>query len=339
MDENLPGGCIGAIIVAICLIVVGLVGIFATTYEGTPPDKIGLHYSGGPFDGTHYIETIPPGHAKKVLGLSENLYLIPATTRTYIISKNADEGDRAGADSISAPSKDRVSFTFEAAVYFTVNADPTLHKVGNRQMTTLQQFFEEVCLHDKCYTDDGWKAMLEQFFRKPLELAIGQEAKKYDSGPLYSDPDVLARMNKAISKSLADDINDNIGIKNVFCGPNESAGTKCGDFKVIIKSPTPPDDVVAAYNATKASAQQVLTAEQEAQAAKATAKGKADAAREAAQGDRDAQDTKAGAKPLTQEQLDYLRAQALLACAQNLNCTLVVTDGQTGVQVAPGKAG
>lgn len=313
---------VGVVVVVILLIV----GLFVTTYEGTPPDKIGLHYTGGPIDGTHFVEIIPPGSGKKVLGLNENLYLLPATTRDYIISKNADEGDEAKADFISAPSKDRVAFTFEAAVYFTVNADPKV----------LPRFFEEVCLHDKCYTDDGWKKMLRQFFRKPLELAIAQEAKKYDSADLYSDPDTLAAMNKAISHSLADDINDSIGIDNAFCGPAESAGTKCGDFKVLIKNPTPPADVVKAYNDTKAASQSVLTAEQNAAAAKATAIGAADAAREAAAGDRDAQNTRASAKTLSPEQLEYLEKQALLACANNPNCTLIVAPSGTGVDVNTG---
>lgn len=321
----------GGLLACIIAVVVLVGGFFvAVTYEGTPPDKIGLHYSGGPFDGTHFEGVLSPGTSNQVLGLDENLYLIPSTTRTYIISKNANEGDVAGADSISAPSKDRVAFTFEAAVSFTVNADDT------DNYAILRQWFEEICLHDKCYTDDGWDQMLARFFRKPLEFAIAQEAKKYDSADLYGNPKTLAAMNAAIAESLADDINASIGIENAFCGPNESAGSRCGNFGVIIKNPTPPKSVIEAYDATKAAAQQVLVAEQEAQAAKATAKGRADAAREAAEGDRDAQNTKASAKTLSPEQLAYLNAQALLACANNENCTLVVTQTPTGVQVATG---
>ncbi len=331
--DNTEVGCgpIAAVAAIIVVVIMALGFMITATYEGTPPDKIGLHYSGGPFDGTHFEGVLKPGTSNKMLGLDENLYLIPSTTRTYIISKNAKEGDVAGADSISAPSADRVAFTFEAAVSFTVNSDST------DDYATLRQWFEEICLHDKCYTDDGWDKMLARFFRKPLEFAIAQEAKKYDSADLYGNPKTLAAMNKAISASLADDINNNIGIKNAFCGPNESAGSRCGEFGVIIKSPTPPGDVIEAYNATKASAQKVQTAKQDALAAKETANGKAEAARAAAEGDRDAQDTRASAKELTPAQLNYLYQQALLECAGNENCTLVVTpDGGGSVNVNTG---
>lgn len=311
----------GCIIAVIALIVF----IFTATYESVPPDKVALHYTGGPIDGTRFVSVVEPGSGAKFYGLSENLYMIPATTRNYIISKNVDEGDEKKADFITAPSKapENVSFTFEGAVYFTVNTDPAV----------IKQFFEQVCLHSKCYTGDGWDKMLRQFFRKPLELAIAQEAKKYDKDSLYSDPATLAKMNKAISAALADDINRTLGFK-AFCGPRV-AGVKCSDMKVIIKNPTPPQSVIDAYNATAAAKQSIKTAEQQAIEAKTEAKGKADAVREAAAGARDAQNTRAGAKTLTLEQLEYIRAQALATCAANTNCTIFY--GGTGAVSVTGK--
>lgn len=306
----------------VVVLVLALVG--SVTYEAMPPDKIGLHYTGGPFDGTKYVETIQPGTARKIYGMSENIYRLPATQRNYIVSKSAADGDEQGADSIAAPSKDRVSFTFEAAVYFKLNSDPKV----------LRRFFEQICLHDECWTDAGWQKMLRQFFRKPLEQAIAQEAKKYDQAELYSDAQVLNDMNTAISKGLADDINRALG-GTYFCGPESSPG-HCGDFRVIIKNPTPPDSVVEAYNETAAANQAVQVAKRKAEAKVEESKGKAQAAREAAAGDRDAQNTRAAAKALSPEQLAYLQAQALLACAQNTNCTLVVTPDGTNVQVNAG---
>ena len=323
-NKRLPGGCIGAIVVGVIALVLLIVVTSTVTYEAMPPDKIGLHYTGGPFDGTRYVETIQPGTPRKVYGLAENIYRLPSTQRNYIVSKTSDQGDEQGSDSISAPSKDRVAFTFEAAVYFKLNTKPEV----------LRQFFEQICLHDECWTEAGWQKMLRQFFRKPLEQAIAQEAKKYDQAALYADPDVLNSMNTAISTGLADDINRALGGK-YFCGPESTAG-KCGDFRVIIKNPTPPDTVVQAYNDTAAANQAVQVAKRKAEGKVEEAKGKAEAAREAAAGDRDAQNTRASAKSLSADQLAYLQAQALLACAQNTNCTLVVTQTPTGVQINTG---
>lgn len=327
------GAFIGLICCGVLAVLFLLVGLIGTTYEGTPPDKIGLHYTGGPFDGTHYVGVIQPGSGKQLLGLSENLYLLPARQRNYIISKTTNEGDRTGADFITAPSghaegEKPVSFTLEASIYFMLNQDPQV----------IREFFEQVCLHDKCWTDKGWDAMLDQFFRKPLELAVAQETKKYLPDDLYSNPDTLVKINKEISQSLADDINATLGGK-FFCGPNSNTKggkTSCTDFKVIIKNPTPPKSVTDAYDATFAQKQLIAKTQAEAQQAKAEADGKANAARAKAEGDRDAQNTRASAKTLTQEQLDYIRAQALATCAANNNCTLIFSPSGSGVNVNTG---
>ena len=308
-----------AIVVLVAIVTIGL--LTTVTYESVPPDKIGLHYTGGPIDGTHFVEVVQPGTGARVYGLLENMYLIPATQRNYIISKRADEGDQGGTDFISAPSKDRVGFTFEASVYFVVNT----------KASVLRQFFEEVCLHDACYTDDGWNRMLAQYFRKPLELAIAQEAKKYDQADLYSNPKTLTDMNESVSASLADDINSSIGFP-AFCGP-DATEKRCTNFRVIIKNPTPPSAVIDAYDATSAEKQKVQVAVQTAQEAIETAKGEARSKEERARGDANSQAIRAQAKALTAEQLDYIRAQAIATCAANDNCTLVVSSGTTGVQI------
>jgi regulator of protease activity HflC (stomatin/prohibitin superfamily) len=318
-------GAVIASVIGVFLFVLLIFVLVAGTYTSIPPDKIALHYSGGPIDGTHYIETVQPGTKAKFYGLSENIYKLPSTQRTYIVSKSVDEGDKTGIDFISAPSKDRVSFTFEAAVYFKLNMDPE----------TLRKFFEEICLHDSCYTSDGWKAMLNQYFRKPLEQAIAQEAKKYSQSELYSDPDVLNDLNASVSKGLADDINRSLG-GNYFCGP-DSTPSKCGDFRVIIKNPTPSQSVVDAYNAAAAAKQQVVTATEKANAAIQTAEGEASSAIKRAEGARTAQDIRAQAAALSQAQLDYIKAQALATCAGNTNCTLIISQDGTGVNVNTGR--
>src|SRR5881394_2821741 len=105
----------GRIAVAVGGVVIAILAIFffaTATWTSVPPDKIALHYTGGPFQGTHFKGVIQPGTNAKFYGVMENIYSLPATQRTYIISKDANAGDVQGVDSVSAPSLDNVPFTF-----------------------------------------------------------------------------------------------------------------------------------------------------------------------------------------------------------------------------------
>lgn len=303
-------------IAAILALIVGVLILIAGTWNSVPPDKIMLHYTGGPIDGTHFVEVVQPGTGTSWYGLMENLYYLPATQRTYIFDRDPHTGDKNQVDYVTGVSKDNVTFTFEIAVYFKLNTDPAV----------LRQFFEQICLHDHC-TDlsngGGWDKMLAQYLRPQIENAVRLESGNYSREQLYRDPDTLRTMQKDIEEILKDSVNANIG-GNYFCGP-DSTSTSCTDFSVVIKNPTPPDNVAQAYNDTAAAGQKVVTAQNEAQAKVA-----------AAEGERDAQNARAEASPLSQAQIDYVKAQAMLACANNPKCTLVVTTGDTGVNVNTG---
>lgn len=300
----------------VSFLIAAIVLLAVTTYAAVPPDKIMLHYTGGPVDGTHFVEVVLPGTGTHVYGLLENLYYLPATQRTYIIDKDPASGDKDTVDFLVGVSSDNVTFTFEAAVYFKLNTDPT----------TIRLFFEQICLHEDC-TDlsegGGWDKMLAQYFRPQIENALRLEAGKYTREQLYRDPDALTTMQADISGVLNDRISAAIG-GEFFCGPDATA-TSCPDLTVIIKNPTPPDNVASAYNDSAAAAQKVVTATNDA-AAKV----------KVAEGERDAQNTRASANALTPDQIEYLKAQAMQACANNTNCTLVITDGGTGVNINTG---
>lgn len=303
---------LGAIVALIAVMVLP----FITTWDAVPPDKIMLHYTGGPVDGTHFKEVVQPGTGTRIYGMMENLYFLPATQRTYLFDKDPETGDKHGVDYLVGVSSDNVSFTFEAALYFKLNTDPQ----------TLRRFFEQICLHDHC-TDlsagGGWDQMLGQYFRPQIENALRLETGKYDREHLYRDPDTLRSMQADISGDLRDAINKSLG-GEYFCGV-DSTSTNCTQLTFVLKNPTPPDNVAAAYNDSAAASQKIVTANNDARAKVA-----------AAEGERDAQNTRASASALTEEQLDYIRAQAMLACAQNPSCTLVITQGNTGVNVNTG---
>lgn len=296
---------------AVLVLIFGVVFMKMASFEAVPPDKIMLHYTGGPIDGTHFQEIVQPGTGASFYGLMENLYFLPATQQAYIVDKDPATGAKKDvSDSLIGVSSDNVTFTFEAAVYFKVN----------QNVDAIRSFFEQICLHDHCYTDDGFKKMEAQYFRPQLENAVRLEAGKYTREQLYRDPTTLVQMQTDISAALNDRITAAIG-GEFFCGPDSTA-TSCPNLTVVIKNPTPPDNVAAAYNDTAAASQAVVTAQNNAKAKVA-----------AATGEKDAQDERAKSAPLTQAQIDYINAQALLACANNTNCTLVITQGGTGVNV------
>ena len=314
---NLRGRAMGLLGVVAVLAVAGLVWLSGATFKAVPVDKIGLHYTGGLLQGQHFKGVISPGTHTKYYGEFDTVYLLPSTQRTYIVSKDTQAGDQKGVDFISAPSSDNVPFTFEAAVYFKLNPKPQV----------LRQFFEQICLHDHC-TDlspgGGWDKMLAQYFRPQIENALRIEVEHYDRDHLFRDPDTLQGIQKAIGPVLNDRINAVLG-GQFFCGPDATASF-CPTFAFVLKNPTPPDNVVKSYSDNAASAQDVITAQNQARAKVA-----------AAQGEADAQRARASAPPLTPEQVDYIRAQAMQACASNTNCTLVITDGGANTNINVGK--
>ena len=296
----------------------GLIWLSGATFKGVPVDKIGLHYSGGLFQGQHFKGAIAPGTHTKYYGEYDKIYLLPSTQRTYIVSKDVQAGDQKGVDFISAPSSDNVPFTFEAAVYFKLNPKPEV----------LRQFFEQICLHDSCYDlkpGGGWDKMLAQYFRPQIENALRIEVEHYDRDHLFRDPDTLQGIQKAIGPVLNDRINSVLG-GQFFCGP-DATPVSCPTFAFVLKNPTPPDNVVKSYSDNAASAQDVITSQNQAKAKVV-----------AAQGEADAQRARASAPPLTAEQVDYIRAQAMQACASNTNCTLVITDGGANTNINVGQA-
>src|SRR6476469_3965210 len=93
--RHIRAGALGVIAV-----VVGITGIstVAATFRKTPADKIAISYGGGPIEGNHFQRIVQPGSTLTFNGLFDHWYEYPVTQRNYIVSMNADEGDRNVAD-------------------------------------------------------------------------------------------------------------------------------------------------------------------------------------------------------------------------------------------------
>jgi hypothetical protein len=312
------GGAAAAAVVAVMGVVAFVVWflLFLGGWKSVPVDKVGLHYTGGPLEGQHFVKSVNPGTRTKFYGLLESLYELPATQRNYIVSKHAGEGDRREADVIQAPSREGVIFDFEAATYFKLNTDDRV----------VRQFFEQVCLKYHC-TDlsegGGWDRMLNDTLRQQLESSIQDQARRFSTDDLANNPDALKAIQDAIAPEIKERVDSVIG-GDYFCGPgfDRAHPSVCPDFTFIIKKVTAPQSIRDNYAAVKASQIAISQAQNEAERKKVEAQG------EAAK-----QDALRQAQSLTPEQIDFVRAQAMATCAANSNCTLVITDGGTNVNV------
>ena len=311
--------------VVVALIVLSVLG---SAFGSTPVDQIGLHYSGGPIDGTKFQGIVEPGTGVRYLGVLDDLVLLPVTQRDYIVSLHPEEGDRQEPDSILAPARGGVEMQFEIAAYFTLNTSPDV----------VRRFYERVCVKFSCDTEDGWDLMLNNNFRKPIEQAIQQRVREHTVNELYAGEasegtgttddeaeSLLVTIQEEVAADLKENINRILG-GDYFCGPtfNRSEPDVCPDFEFQIVSATPTSESVRdAFADNAASQQAIITAQNRAQAKVAEAEGQ-----------RQSQEALNNlyADP---NFIAYLNALALQECASNSNCTLVVTDGGTNINVAP----
>lgn len=315
---------------AVAIVVLVLIGLVFGAWRSTPVDKIGLHYSGGPIEGTKFQKVVDPGSGRRFLGFADTLVLLPVTQRDYTAS-NAEGAD---GGPIVAPARGGVEMQFDVAAYFTLNT-------GDQ---TVRQFYERVCVKFDCDTDDGWDEMLRVNFRGPIEQAIQQEIRGFTvdqlyagvtstSAPISEDDDavaILEQVQNRIAADLKENINTVLG-GAYFCGPtfNRAEPGVCPDFEFQITSAVPTsEDVRQAYARNAASAQSVIDAQNRARAAVEEANGR--------------RESQAALQGLYSDPayIAYLEALALQECASNSNCTLVVSDdGGTNINVTPRPGG
>lgn len=309
------------------VLVLVFVGLVFGAWRSTPVDKIGLHYSGGPIEGTKFQKVVAPGSGRRFLGFADTLVLLPVTQRDY----TASGADGADGPPIVAPARGGVEMQFDVAAYFTLNTGDQV----------VRQFYERVCVKFSCDTESGWDEMLRVNFRGPIEQAIQQEVRGFTVDQLYAGVSstaapldaedeavaILEQVQDRIAADLKENINKVLG-GAYFCGPtfNRADPGECPDFEFQITSAVPTSEAVRnAYATNSASAQAVIDAQNRARAAV-----------EEANGRRQAQEALQGLYS-DPSYIAYLKALALQECAANDSCTLVVTDGGGDVNVNTGR--
>lgn len=328
MPKGLPSaGKVGGAVAGLVLGVVAFVFfiIFLLGWGAVPVDQVGLHYTGGPIEGQKFVKVIEPGSGQKFLGLQDTLVKLPITQRDYIAA-NSESSD---GEPIIAPAKGGVEMQFEVGAYFALNTDGEV----------VRRFYERICLKYDCTSEDGWDRMLEVNFRRPIEQAVQQSIREYSVDQLYAGQPgpgdaenedataVLVRVQDEIAADLRENINRILG-GQYFCGPtfDRSAPQDCPDFEFQITNAVPTNESVRQSFAENAASQQDVI----------TAQNRANAEVEKAEGQKRAQEALNNLYT-DPAYIAYLNALALQECAKNSNCTLVVTDQGTNVNVNSGQ--
>lgn len=240
---------VGAVLVLLgVFLVVGFI-MLSMSLASTPADKVGVVWSGGPLDGKHYNKTLSAGQALTNIGILNTVYEYPITVRSYIISLNPTEGDRAGADSVHAVTKDNVQVEWQANTYFKLNTNK------------MKDFQQNIGFKYGADEQKGWDNMLSDYFRPQIENAMQTATRKYSVEDLYSSQEALLAIQSEVASDLKANINSALG-DDYFCGPSFIQGKSgCPDFKFVIpKKPGVPDNIVAAFEENKSSAIAVKTA-------------------------------------------------------------------------------
>ena len=316
-DERRPSPLGSFLIAVVFVLALGLLGgtCAGQPLRKTPADKIAVSYGGGFFEGAQFQKVVDPGSGIVNNGFFDKWYLYPVTQRDVTIAADEEEDskDYGMPDVIVARTSDGVACNVQLAVTFKLNTNNT------------RSFHETVGLKFGADKDDGWGKMLQKNFLPPLEGSVQEQCRNFTSNEIAKNPEVLRQVSTGVAAGLKNTINGLMGDDNYFCGPEFKVGEEtCPEFQVVIKSITLPDSVNVSLEEQVSSENKLVTAKNEAAQKE-----------ERARGDQLARDAQQGAIA-DPNYLENKRIEAMAECAKSDTCTLVITEGGTGINVNTG---
>jgi regulator of protease activity HflC (stomatin/prohibitin superfamily) len=251
------------LVVPVVLIALALAPSFFSGLKKTPRDRVGISYGGGPFEGVHFQRIVQPGSNLFFNGLFDNLYLYPSDQVNYIVPQQPvqavqqtqaqngqGQGGQPAADTVVAPTRDRVQVSYQVAVYFKLNTDE------------LRDFHEQLGLRYQAYTTDGWNNLIRDTFRQQIENALQEETRKVDVADLVGNADRLVELQDNVQTKLTQRLEDALG-QQFFCAPTFRRNRECGNPTFVIKRVDIPASVSKAFEDVRTSDIQIQTKENE----------------------------------------------------------------------------
>jgi hypothetical protein len=233
--------------ILVVVLVIGGVSL-ATAFKKTPQDKICVSYGGGPFEGEDYQFTKGPGSGRFFNGVRDKLYCYPVTQRSYTITSHPGQGDTDYADAVIAPSKDNIALSFELVVYFEINQD------------TVPEFHKAIGIKTAAFTEDGWRQMLQEYFRPQIDQALQRQSRNYDVVEAYANAAVFREIQTNLDQELPS------AITEALTGPYFQ------NFRVVLRHIGIPEGVQAELEANQESKIAIQTKQNEIEQRKAEAK-------------------------------------------------------------------
>lgn len=211
-------------------------------------NEVCVVYSGGTFEDKRFVKIMDPGQTKENIGWGSEQYCYRNDQRSYIAAakEGADTKPVEVVGGGSGDSGSNVRLVVDYQLYFKLNLEPKM----------LRKFHENIGVKTQGWTEDGWNAMLRDYFEPQIERSLEAAALQYGWDKLYSDEatrrafqaDTVQRLKGAIKEVVGDDY---------FCGPDYVAGGECGDFTFTVGKPQLANqDLIAAIESEETAKRQ-----------------------------------------------------------------------------------